>query len=222
MWEDRAKVGFFKALWGTWKESVFYPSQFFAKAPPKGGFWNPLSYAIIVAWMGYAINQMVGLIFSSMTLGFLANFIENEELFDQIGLYGGYGFIQIVLFLMILPFATAAFAFIVSGIYHILLILFGGNKNDYEATFRAVTYGAGPLMFLIIPACGSPIAYIWVLVLTIIGIRHLQRTSTGQAALAVLLPLFLCCCLVAFMAAIFGATIIGFFQNAMHGGYYFD
>ncbi len=221
-WEDRQRVGFFKALWETWKESTFYPNRFFAKAPFSGGLWDPLFYAIIIAWVGYAINQIIGWMFSSMTIGFLANFLHNEEILDRLGLFGGLGFLHVILFLLILPFMVVISAFIGSGIYHLLLMIFGWNKRDYEATFRALTYAAAPLAFLIVPACGSPIAYVWSLVLTIIGIKHFQRTTNGQASLVVLLPLLLCCCFFSFLAIIFGAAIVAFIQNMMNGGYYFE
>ena len=221
-WEDRQKVGFFKALWETWKESVFYPNRFFSRAPYSGGLASPMLYAVIVVWVSYAINQLTGLLLSSFTIGFIANMIHDEQLLESLGLLGGLGFLQVLGILVLLPFMIIAALFIGSGIYHLILMIFGWNKRNFEATFRAISYGVGPLIFMIVPACGSLIGYVWVLVLTILGIKHLQKTTGGQASFVVLLPLILCCCLIALLAAFFGAAIMALIQGAMSGGYYYD
>jgi hypothetical protein len=221
-WEDRQKLGFFKALWETWKESVFYPNRFFSRAPFSGGLASPLLYAVIVAWVSYAINQVTGLLLSSFTIGFLANMIHDEQLLESLGLFGGLGLLQVFGILVLMPFMIIAALFIGSGIYHLILMIFGWNKRNFEATFRGIAYGAGPLIFMIVPACGSLIGYIWVLVLTIIGLKHLQKTTGGQASFVVLLPLILCCCLLGFIIAFFGAAIMALIQGAINGGYYFD
>jgi hypothetical protein len=221
-WEDMKNLGFFKALWETWKESTFYPNEFFSKTPTRGGIWPPLFYALLVIWVSNAISQVMGLIFSNFSLGIMADIFDNEELIEAMSIFGAMGAVQLILTLLILPFLIAAGLFIASGIFHLIIMLFGWSKRDFEATFRAVAYSAGPMIFTIVPACGSIVAYIWSIILIIFGIKHLQKTTSGQASLVVLLPLILCCCFIGMMMAIFGTMLLGFIREAMSGGYYYD
>jgi hypothetical protein len=57
--------------------------------------------------------------------------------------------------------------------------------------------------------CGQFVGLVWGLVLNIIGLSVLHRISLGRAALAVFLPLVLCCACVALAIALFGAAIFG-------------
>jgi hypothetical protein len=98
---------------------------------------------------------------------------------------------------VILPFAVTVGLFIWSGILHLILIIFGWNKENYESSFRLVAYSDGPSFFKIIPIVGDIVSVVWQVVLVIIGIREVHKTTTGKAVLVVLLPLLafcLCCC----------------------------
>jgi hypothetical protein len=221
-WEDRQKIGFFKALWETWKESVFYPNRFFARAPYGGGLASPLLFAVIAAWTGFAISQLTRLMVSGFTIGFLTSFIHNERLLENLGMLGGLSILQVFGILVLMPFMIIILLFIASGVYHLILMIFGWSKRNFEATFRAVAYGTGAIIFNIVPMCGSFIGTIWAIVVTIIGIKHLQKTSGGQATLVVLLPIILCCCLVGLIAIV--ATMLGvaLFRDIIGGNYYYD
>jgi hypothetical protein len=61
---------------------------------------------------------------------------------------------------------------------------------------------------MIVPVCGGLISGIWCLVCEIIGLTKAHNTSTGQAVLAVLLPVIVCCgggFVLAVMFGLFGA-----------------
>jgi hypothetical protein len=76
---------------------------------------------------------------------------------------------------------------------HLILVIFGWNKEDFEATFRIVTYTEGTSFFEIVPFIGGVIAMIWQAVLMVIGVKEVHKLKTGQAILVVLLPLIFCC-----------------------------
>lgn len=222
-WEDRGKLGFFKSLWETWRESVFYPDRFFSRLPFTGGIGGPLLYALIVGWASYAVNRLIQWLFSGMMMGYMSSFFENQEIFEGLGLLGGLSLIHVFLSILFAPIIIVIVLFVESGIYHLLLMIFGWAKRDFEATLRAVAYSSGPFVFMIVPMCGSFLSFIWALVLTIIGIKHMHETTGGKASLVVLLPLILCCCLIAILAMIFGAMIATFIQGIIsNGGYYYD
>ena len=68
-------------------------------------------------------------------------------------------------------------------------MIVGGNRKGFEATFRAISYSYSAQLFNIVPFIGNFIGGIYLLILTIIGVREGHNISTGKAVLAVLLPL---------------------------------
>ncbi|UCE68068.1 MAG: YIP1 family protein [Candidatus Zixiibacteriota bacterium] len=203
-WEDRENRGFFEALWETWKESVFYPEKFFAKLPFRGGIGNPLLYAVIVGWIGIGVNQLYGLFWTGAWGGFLSQFAEFEDLIYQTGIQSILSFIQIIF----TPIFIIIGLFIISGIYHLIFLIFGWSKRDFEATFRALAYAEGATVFLIVPFCGWLISLGWAIVLSIIGLKHMQKTTGGKAAFVYFLPLIFCfCCCMGFIIVMLAVGI---------------
>jgi hypothetical protein len=196
-WEDRENKGFFEALWETWKESVFYPDRFFAKLPYRGGLLNPLLYALIVGWVGIGIYQLYGIFWTGAWGSLFSQFAEVNDILYQTGIQSFIAFIQIFL----APIFIIAGLFISSGIFHLIFLIFGWSKRDFEATFRALAYAEGTALFMVVPFCGGFIATIWYIVMAIIGLKHMQKTTGGKAALVYFTPLILCicCCMVLFL-----------------------
>lgn len=215
-WEDMKKWGFFSALWQTWKESVFNPELFFSRLPYKGGFGYPILYALIIIWIGTAFEQLWGLAFSGFMYQMMANFVPSDEMFWTTGLQTGFSLI----YLIIAPVFIVLGLFVVSGIYHVIMMIFGWTNRDFEATFRSFSYSAGPLIFKIVPICGGLVGWIWTLVLSIIGLKHMQKTTSGKAALTIFIPIILCCCLSMILAAFFGAALLAFIKGVVQSGYY--
>ncbi|QYZ78971.1 YIP1 family protein [Methanofollis formosanus] len=78
--------------------------------------------------------------------------------------------------------------FVIGLIVHVLVALLVGG-NGLEATIKALAYASTPgLLFGWIPVLGF-LATIWTLVLAVIGIREFHDTTTGKAAVAVVLPM---------------------------------
>ncbi|WP_298666087.1 YIP1 family protein [uncultured Methanofollis sp.] len=97
--------------------------------------------------------------------------------------------------------------FIGGIIVHIFVALIIGG-NGIEQTIKALIYGATPGMLLgWIPFIGI-IGGLWSLVLYIIGIRELHDTTTGKAAVAVLLPVIILVALLVMLAFVVAGLII--------------
>ena len=119
------------------------------------------------------------------------------EMIDQIvplmdTLYGGLG-------LIILPISSVLSIFILSGIFHLMVMMVGANNRGFNATFRAYCFGQAPQLFAALPGCGGIVALVWSFVLTGYALIHLQRTTGGKATAVVLLVVALgclCCCLI--------------------------
>jgi hypothetical protein len=96
--------------------------------------------------------------------------------------------------LIVTPIGVTIGAFVGSLISHLFLMIVGGAKRDFETTFRVVNYSAGSVAPLsAIPILGPLVGGVWCIVLYVIGFSKAHEISIGRAALAVLLPLFLCC-----------------------------
>jgi hypothetical protein len=119
--------------------------------------------------------------------------------------------LSFIIGLILTPIIIVIVLFIWSGIVHLFLMMLGGHKQStsgYEGTFRAVSYAQVAAVAQIVPFVGPFIAGIWGLVLQILGVARLHRTSTGKAVGAVLLPIVLCClCGIALFALMFGAIM---------------
>jgi len=209
-WEDREKHGFFTALWETWKESISNPDRFFSRLPYSGGMGSPLLYAVLIGWFYYFVESIYSWIFSGIWGSLLSRYVDSNEVLARLAVSNGVNFIWLVL----APIFIIIGLFVLSGIYHVIGMIFGWAKRDFEATLRALAYSAGPLVFAIVPFCGSPIAAVWSLVLMIIGYKHMQQTTGGKATITILLPLILCCCLIFILSLIFGAALIAMLQGA--------
>jgi hypothetical protein len=157
------------------------PVPTFAQMRREGGLVPPLIY--------YIVGMLVGVI--------------GMMLWNVIG-FGGFGMpfggpsagqamggIALIVFF---PICGAVWLFIFSLIVHLALGLFGGQKHPYETTFRTFAYAYGSaLPILIVPWCGSWIAGLWALIVTILGLAPMQETDNGKSAAAVLTPTVLCC-----------------------------
>src|ERR1041384_8348277 len=92
------------------------------------------------------------------------------------------------------PVIVAICVFIASGIIHLCLMLVGGAKKPFETTFRVMCFAQGSTqLLLIVPICGGLIAGVWALVVEIIGLAKAHETDIGRAALAILIPVIVCC-----------------------------
>ena len=74
-----------------------------------------------------------------------------------------------------------------SGIIHLLFVFTTNNQRGYSATLRATAYGFTPLLLFAIPYVGQFLGGMWTLVLLVIALSQIHRTSPWRAALAVLL-----------------------------------
>lgn len=149
-----------------------------------GDFGSPLLFAMILNTIG-----MLGALFWNVvmdSMGMFAGYKQVEELFISTGV--------MVVLTIVSPLLVLIGIFITSGILHVCLLITGGEKNGFEATFRVVAYATGATApFQLIPLCGGLIGGIWAIVAQVIGAREMHETTTGKALLAVLLPMIFCC-----------------------------
>ena len=93
--------------------------------------------------------------------------------------------------------------FIGAGILHVGLMIVGGARSGFESTLRVIAYSTGSTsIFQVVPVIGSIVGGIWGLVIEIMGLAKVNNITYFRAAVAVFLPLLVCCSCIGIVAAI--------------------
>jgi len=207
-WDDRDRIGLVSALVETTREVLARPGEFFRAMPLTGGFGSPLLYAVIVGWIGLVASAFYQAIFRSVVGSSLGAFgSERPEIVALLGWVEGWaGFVAQAVFGGIF---VVIGVFIAAGILHLVLMLLGGARRDFEATLRVVSFSQATSILFLVPFCGQLAAGLWTLVLYILGLAGAHEIGHGKAAAAVLLPIVLVCCCCAGLAFLFAGAIAG-------------
>lgn len=202
-WEDRENEGFFGGLFGTVRQVLFHPGQFFRRMSVTGGLSAPLLFALITGMLGMMFSYTWQMLLEGTIQGYLPPEMRASR----------YQMIEpnIAVLALIAPFALIMLVYLVAGSLHLLLMMVKGARAGFEATFRVVSYCFSPFLFQAIPICGGLIWLFWTLVIGIIGLREAHETSGGKAAFAVLFPLFLCCGAAVLLALLFMGALAASF-----------
>ena len=204
-WDDRQQKGFFRAFIETLQMVLTRPAEAFIAMRREGGFGEPLIYAVIGASAGAIVQFLFSLALHSV--GIVAN--QRNAFAGMAGMgIGSVGFI------ILFPLVLIIGLFIGAGIIHLCLMLVGGAKQPFETTFRVLAFSQGSTGVLqMIPVCGGLIAAVWGLVVNCIGLARAHETDTGRAALAVMLPVIVCCGGGLVLAMMVGFGAFGFPQH---------
>ena len=87
------------------------------------------------------------------------------------------------------------------------MLFVGAANSGYEATFRVVCYVSVTSLVNWIPLIGGLLA-LYGLYLGVVGIREVHATTTGRAALVVLLPIGFILLLALILVVVAGAAIL--------------
>jgi hypothetical protein len=190
---------FLEALYETAKLFVTVPTQAFRRMSITADLGRPLLYAILLGWVGIIAGQLYSIALRGVTANLLP--FQSAE-----GLAMGTGVSIVVM--VFAPVFVLVGIFIWAAIVHLFLMMVGGANSGFGATVRVMSYATTAQLAQVVPLCGGIIGAVWAIVLEIIGLAQAHRTTQGKAALAVLLPLVLCCVCVAILVALFGAAIM--------------
>lgn len=190
-----------EGLYETIKLFVVRPAEAFARMPIAGDLVKPLLFTVILGWLGIIVSN----IYSLALRGALWNYLPGMSGMgrDQFMLSTG----TTVAMMIFAPVLVLIGVFIWAAILHLFLMLVGGAASGFAATLRVVCYTQTTQLGQIVPVCGGLLSFIWSLVLSISGLAIAHRTTQGKAALAVLLPVVLCCVCLVVVFAMAGAGI---------------
>jgi hypothetical protein len=210
-WEERDRLGFVPALLGTLRGCLFDPDGFFRSMPKRQNVGAALFYAILLGWIGALGGLVWDLAFEDSkrqmleALGFpqMEKFLQGPK---QAAAY--------IATAILLPIGIAIGIFIISAILHAALWILGGANEGFATTLRTHCYASGSTsLFQWIPLCGGLVGLIWWLVIQIYGLSRSHEISGGKAALAVLLPLALCCLVIFALALLFASFFIALLKG---------
>ena len=195
-WENREQLGAVNALLATIAMVITRPAEAFRVMKDEGSLLDAVLYVIILGVLGTLASFGFSAVLPGLGFGG-----------DTFGAILGLG--ASAAFMLFAPVAAVLMIFIIGGIIHLGLMLFGGANRPFETTIRVLCYTGGSAnIFLLVPICGSVIATIVTLVLDCIGLASAHRTDTWRPVAALLLPMVVCC-----GGAMLLSVLIGFGAN---------
>src|SRR5215203_230812 len=183
----------------TARNVVRNPVGFFQGIRRQGDLVNPLIFAVICALISALLGCILSLVLSPL---FSGPGDAGEALAG-----GAVGFVAS---LILTPIFVVIALFIGAAVTHLLVMLLVKPQHaGFEATFRVGAYAQVVQLVSWIPIIGGIVALVWAIVLSIFGIREVHATTTGQAALVVLIPMAIVILLVVLFLAIIAALVGG-------------
>lgn len=193
--------------WETAQVVFKTPTEAFRKMAREGGLGIPVGYAVI----GGLIGGFFSGIYNTAVQAILPRLVQAAAQGNGVpGLEPGSAIqiaIQLPIALIAGTVGTIIGLFFGSAINHLFLMMVGGAKQPFEATFRVAAYVQGTVALMqVVPLCGQYVAGLVALVYLIIGLAEAHRISVGRSAAAVLLQFVICLVCV---GAVVGLFVVG-------------
>lgn len=177
------------------------PTEAYRRMSLSAPMVRPIVYSVIVGWIGMIATFFYQSFFNTLMSRLLPEDFSRREILSKMVISGATVFMGPLL----IPIGILIGALIT----HLMLVLLGGARRGFGATFRVGAYSNTSVLLELIPGIGGLLGGIWLMVLQIIGLSEAHGISRGRAAAAVLLPTLLCCCLCAVGVFFFSAAIMG-------------
>lgn len=174
-WE-KAQGGYPQALVQTFLDVLANPKTFFRTMPVGLGFLKPLLFFLILVEV-VAISQAMWQLFGIVPPSALTEGLGHN--------------LQAAIALVLYPVEVTVFLVLDATINHIFLRLFRADTKGFEGTFRASTYSAAPMLLMIVPYIGLPLAMIGGTVYKYLGLRYVHGASPKQVIAALTVPMLL-------------------------------
>jgi hypothetical protein len=203
-WERREELGLVRAWTQTIQQALFEPGKLFASARLDRGSAQ-LGFAVLTSSVFWALGQIIERAVLSgqreqmrRLLGTLSGNADIspylQKMLDAQTQVSSWGWV--IALALFTPLFSLVLLYLNAFVTHAVALLIGQSKRGFPATFAACAYSCAPLVLLAVPACGSIISLVWLVVLTGIGMKETHRISTGGAAATVLAPYAILCCVI--------------------------
>lgn len=175
LWE-RATSGYPLAFANTFMQVLANPRGFFSAMPVGHGIMKPLLFFLVIVQI-VALSQSIWQLLGIMPPSLLTEGLGHTA--------------QAALALILYPLEVSVFLFMDTAINHFFLRLFRADTKGFEGTFRAEAYSAAPMLLMVIPYIGMPLAMIGATVYKFLGLRHVHGASNKQVLAVLVLPMLL-------------------------------
>lgn len=179
-WENREQRGVFMALLFTWRLAMLFPTLFFSRLKAD----QPVKGLVLFGW----ICMTIGYVFwGSYRLLFLPLLVESaqktSEAVNELDLH----FLALAV-IIAAPLLSLLSIYLNAALYQAVLQLLGVTKPGFRGSLRVSVYACAPMLLLLLPFFGDFLAFIWSMILSVIGIAQVHRVNNTRAMLVVLLP----------------------------------
>ena len=192
--------GYFTGLWKALTRVLFSTSDFFSGIEKESGLQNAFAFGILMGSIGAMFSIFWQFLLRYQDISYIAKLIPEPVSMNHI-------FLGMVI---ISPLLVLIDVFILAAVLHLFLLILKGATNGFEGTFKVILYSNAASVFKLIPYIGGFIAFIWSLIILVIGMREVHKISTAKSLLALLLPFLLFVIFVTFII-----TITGYFASQL-------
>lgn len=167
-WED-PEFRFGAAAWRTWRESLLEPGRFFGRVRARGTVLRPLLYYLLVTVAASAAT----LVWEDrgLTLGQWVGYVQMGESTAA----------GPAVSLALVPVVALVAALTLTVVFHLGALMVAPERRGMGATARVVCYAAGPSLLAVVPLLGTAVGAVWSVVLQVIGLREVHRTTLPRA-----------------------------------------
>jgi hypothetical protein len=159
---------------------ILQPAGYFAGMPRGGALLNPLVFAVICIELSALLSALLILAGVQQNPGFNPN---PQNALPSVFTPG-----SALVSIIVAPIFGAIGLFIAAAIQQLLVRLVVGPANSgFASTFRVASYTQVTGLVNWIPVIG-PLLSLYGLYLAVVGIREAHGTTTGKAALVILIP----------------------------------
>jgi|YelNatPaOPRAMG01_1025707.scaffolds.fasta_scaffold12218_2 hypothetical protein len=195
--EPTHQPSYFKRLWSNWVDVMFNPSSFFKNIDHEKQVPFPVVFGIVWGTIALILNIPTVMYTQQSYIKFFSDNMPAPVVLP---------FSIYFSILVVSPFFLFIFLFIMSGIYHIFVLLVGG-KGGFISTLKVISYSISAMVLEVIPFIGAPLFWFYSIYLYTIGFRELHKISSSRAFIAAILPVVL---LFFFIITLVALAILGF------------
>ncbi|MBI3032550.1 YIP1 family protein [Candidatus Woesearchaeota archaeon] len=198
------------------KSVLFHPTDFFNQLPKEKGLGQAFTFLALFGVVYALLSSLISM-FSVSLVSILLSQTMNLPFQESMGtpslIFGMTGILGFVVQFVVSYIGLIVFSFVLVGILYLWLLLWGG-KADYTETYKLWVYASTPQLLLgWIPLVGF-LAWIYKVVLLVIGTEIVHKLSRTRAVLAYVVPMVLLFILGIILVIVF----IGLFGGALMSG----
>ena len=162
---------------------LLQPVRFFGGLPRGRSLLNPLVFALVCIVVSAILSGLLVLLGVQQNPGFNPN--------PQNAIPSTFAPTSALASILFAPIGGAIGIFVAAAIQQLLVrLVVGENNQGFASTFKVASYTQVTALVNWVPVIG-PLIALYGLYLSIVGIREIHGTTTGKAALVVLIPFLL-------------------------------